>query len=396
MASSSSSDLSSSATPETPDKKFTASGKKRLDFGQSPPFKSPTSPSSGKKQQWFGYLLMVTDVKKGRRTQKEYYNLQLQTADGVKEAVGYNTATHAMLQHYYNTGSRMAIDFKVSPYDSSLVFGDQCFVKPARFDEVPFELDISLKNELKEKAASHVITVSELMKLDPHRNKKLFTLNVMITIGDGDADEMDTSFGKAKVKNDIIAEDKTGYVYMRLFENTLLQITSGKTYEITHLHFKQYHSRTYVHTSRESRISEKCSFDKFVSKAQQLFSSGRRVLKIPDFITVRNVDVFFVCRSCKGKVRPILENDEYLSCECGSTSKKHYLEKDLSCRVEFLENDTFKWGALFKSSVADILEADFLKNCSTSDLTARILALNDIEITIDSDDKIHMIKNAAA
>ena len=84
-----------------------------------------------------------------------------------------------------------------------------------------------------------------------NRNKK-YTVSGLVTLGKQQLEEIPINQGTctALVKNDILIEDETGHIYFRLFDNQLEKVTSGKSYQITHLVLKKYKGKPYVHTSK--------------------------------------------------------------------------------------------------------------------------------------------------
>ena len=74
-------------------------------------------------------------------------------------------------------------------------------------------------------------------------------------MGDADFKVIPTSNGQGKIKNDL-AEDKSGHISLRLFNTQVSKLTSGKTYELSHMVLKQF-QRTALHAHIEG-VEDHC------------------------------------------------------------------------------------------------------------------------------------------
>ena len=80
-------------------------------------------------------------------------------------------------------------------------------------------------------------------------------MHARVAIGDADFEVIPTSNGQGEIKNDIIAEHKSGHISLRLFNTHISELTSGKTYELSHMVLKQFQGTHYMHASTDSKIT---------------------------------------------------------------------------------------------------------------------------------------------
>ena len=97
---------------------------------------------------------------------------------------------------------------------------------------------MALKSNLIRQTHSKVIDISDVLKIDDHHNKSKFPLHARVTICDVDFEVIPTSNVQGKIKNHIVAEDKSGHISLRLFSAHVSKLTSGKTYESSHMVLK--------------------------------------------------------------------------------------------------------------------------------------------------------------
>ena len=71
---------------------------------------------------------------------------------------------------------------------------------------------MALKSDLIRQSHYKVIDISDVVKIDFHHNKSKFTFHARVMIGDSDFEVIPTSNRQGKIKNIIIAEDKSGHI----------------------------------------------------------------------------------------------------------------------------------------------------------------------------------------
>ncbi len=84
--------------------------------------------------------------------------------------------------------------------------------------------------------------------MEPSSTKK-YTLTVMITKGDAECKMINTRNGPTPVKRDIYAEDARGVVNVQLSENKAKELTSKKSYKLTHRVLKKFNKEVYIQSS---------------------------------------------------------------------------------------------------------------------------------------------------
>ena len=195
---------SASAEPNTPAK---AGIKRTLEFPSPSPLKSPTSST---KEPIYGYVLYVTELLRGAYGQ--YFHVQFQTNAGTFSINAYETNKHKQFFTAFERAIRTCINVKRSNSDGSFYFAKDCFIREATQLEVPFDINDTLRSTLVEGAKSKESTIKDILRIDPFTNRTLFTLVAKVFQGDAALGTIPTSRGDANVKNDIIAEDASGYI----------------------------------------------------------------------------------------------------------------------------------------------------------------------------------------
>ena len=321
-----------------------SSGKRRLTYTSSPlGLQSPAGDTpAGKKVPLIGFILQLGSILKGRRG-RSYYCFQVQINESDVEVVtGFDVTQYKTLEHFYSNCAPVCVEAKVSIKDKSLVFDEYCFLRES---EVSFELNEALKQKLIEQATSTVIDLKTLMKVDPFNSRTTrYTVTGLITFGLEELQEMPINQGAttAKVKKDILIEDGTRHMFLRLFEGQLSKVTTGKCHQLTHLVLKQYQGQPYVHTSRDSLMTE--IEDLSIESSANQYLTGARVITIKEFTGVKDIAIFDVCPAKKNRLKVVRQTTAAVWCECGAMVKKARLgEKSYSVFVEFEDEGKFVW-----------------------------------------------------
>ena len=331
--------------------------KRALDFSSPGSSRSPMLSPGGKKSCLFGYLLCHTPILKGKGN-KPYYDFQLQTSEGVAQRItGYDTKKHPEIQHKFATGERVAVEVKVSLKDQSLFFGDNCFIRTANEIEVPFQLDLKLKSELIKQGESQEIDIKSLLDIDAHQNKTKFTVTGLVTMGSEELETFQSSFGTTRIKKDIIVEDSTGHIELRLYESQLSsgKFQNGKSQRMSHMALKVFQRKPYLGATRETTVEIVPDLN-IQSTANQLLAGAINSLVATEFTGVRDLQIFNTCPSCKKKLNIIDETPLFVVDACGDATKKSRLKKkNYSCVVEFVCKEELQLAAIF----SDTLEKTF-------------------------------------
>ena len=244
------------------------------------------------------------------------------TDSRLQRFVDYNTDKLKDATHLHNISEKISIDVKKSLADSSLYFGDCCLFCKASSSEVSFSIGITLKSDLIWQSHSKVIDFSDILKIDAHSNQSEVTLQVWVRICHNDFEVISASDGQGKIKNSIIAEDKSGHIYLRLFITQISKLTCGKTYKLSHMVLKQFQGTHCMHTSKDSKITVITDLQIDSKGKMKMLIKHNLSITVQDFTSVKDFHMYYLCSNCKGKINSVQENVKTALCSCGSTTKE--------------------------------------------------------------------------
>ena len=223
------------------------------------------------------------------RSSKEWHEIQIQTDGGLQRIVGYNTDKHKDASHLHNISEKISIDVKRSLADNSL-----------------FSSDWSVTSDVIWQSHAKVIDISDVLTTDAHHKSK-FALHARVTIGDADFEVIPTSNGQGEIKNDIIAERKSGHISLRLFNTHVSELTSRKTYELSHMVLKQFQGTHYMHASTDLKITIITDLQ-INLKVEELLMKLTLSITVQEFTLVKVFQLYYLCPNFKEKIIPAHEH----------------------------------------------------------------------------------------
>ena len=113
------------------------SGKRCL-FTSPVGFQSPAIAPAEKKVEFYGYLLQIGSILKGRRG-TPYYNFQLQTDYGVELFTGFDTSKLKDFEQFFTVCAPICVEVKNSITDGSFIFDGRCYIRNVTELQVSFE-----------------------------------------------------------------------------------------------------------------------------------------------------------------------------------------------------------------------------------------------------------------
>ena len=79
-------------------------------------------------------------------------------------------------------------------------------------------------------------------------------------------------------------------------------------------------------TSKESKITVITDL-KIYSKSKKLLIKHNLSITAQEFTSVKDLQLYYLCPNCKGKINPVQENVKKVSFFCGPTTKKARLSQ---------------------------------------------------------------------
>ena len=229
------------------------------------------------------YVVFVIEVLK-----EQYFKVQFQQSDDVCQFNVYDLKKNGTFKVHFDRSLKTVVNVKHNRSDGSLYFGSNCYIREAVEGQVNFILNEDLCTKIIESSRSKPVVIKDLLAMDVQKNKtNKFTLKVLITLGDGDYTTIQTSSvsGSGEIKEDIIAEDASGHINLRLFREQVESFSSGKSYELSHMILKKYHAKYYMHTSSESKISQIPDLQ-LTSVASSLLKNSKVKIEIAEIASV--------------------------------------------------------------------------------------------------------------
>ena len=121
-----------------------------------------------------------------------------------------------------------------------LFLGDRKLLCKAASSKVSFNIDLTLKSHLIQQSHPKDIDISDTLKKDAHHNKWKLILHARVTTKHADFEVVLSANGQGKIKYDIIAENKSRHISLRLLNKQVSKLTYGKTYKLSHMVFKLF------------------------------------------------------------------------------------------------------------------------------------------------------------
>ena len=289
--------------------------------------------------------------------------------------------------------SPIKIDTKVGK-DNSVMFAQDCSIYPAEAYDVPFQYNTQLLNtSIQSSSTTYTIrkNIKEVLDIEPDTGDYL-TISASLTEGTSPYVTVNTRYGNSEIKEDCALEDTTGVINCKLWKSTDELTKSGQSYKFTHMLLKRYRGKVYVVSTNKTTMEEIQQVVESTKGATYL-SSQSVSLVIEEFSTVKNIERYYSCSSCKKKIT--IGTTKALCVKCASCSalcKVSRLSLSVCLDVEFTYQNQPIWCSVFKSAIDGLID---VVNLSNDEIGHKVMLLQNIKITFDSTKNIisEIVKN---
>ena len=270
----------------------------------------------------------------------------------------YNSKIHETLKQFEASGAPAKL--QVIRQDDSIKMGTYSQVNPAFPGDIDFPLNSQLRDRIKEESTCRVITIAELRKIDARENRESFTVRGIVSLGEEEMEDLETTWGLKKIKRDIVMQDESGSIEFHVFANRLKELKDGKTYEITAMTLSDIRG-IHLGLSRESCIKEIAPM-KGLPEAAKITPSTKQ-FDVVGFDSVSREKIFFYCKCCKKEVL-ITEKTvpTWITCtniKCNTDLRTTALKRHASCDVNFQIGDgADMWATMFPNILEKIIEGE--------------------------------------
>ena len=250
----------------------------------------------------------------------------------------YNSKIHETLKQFEASGAPAKL--QVIRQDDSIKMGTYSQVNPAFPGDIDFPLNSQLRDRIKEESTCRVITIAELRKIDARENRERFTVRGIVSLGEEEMEDLETTWGLKKIKRDIVMQDESGSIEFHVFANRLKELKDGNTYEITAMTLSDIRG-IHLGLSKESSIKEIAPMKGLPEAAK--ITPSKKQFDVVGFDSVSREKIFFYCKCCKKEVL-ITEKTvpTWITCtniKCNTDLRTTALKRQASCDVNFQISD---------------------------------------------------------
>ena len=213
------------------------------------------------------------------------------------------------------------------------MFNDQCKV----IEVEPYDISFGYTRTLTEEGPTE-LKIEKIKDMTPNEYQPI-TLTATLTLGKGELDKVSTQHGTQYIKNNCVLEDNTGLISCKLWYSTYTQVRNEKTYCLTNMLLKAFRSEIYLVSTRETQVTEVVS-EILHSSGSSYLASQTPTLFIDEFLTVKDMQKFFICSSCSKPIE-ICEKTKKVAVACTickAMCKVSKLAVHFSGKVEFCQD----------------------------------------------------------
>ena len=203
-----------------------------------------------------GYVHNVTQTMQSRSGSTNYFNFSLQVSDTRKRrAVCYDTTKQSLITRFQDSRQPVTLlnitekPSLLDPCEQHLILGKRSRVEPVDNDDITFQYDDTapLENQ------PILTTVDKVCLLDENQ---LATVKGILTLRTDSIREVIMKNGfLVPMLDRCTITDNSGTIPVTLWADLIKQVTNEKSYSITHVRVKQYHSKKYLTTTPSTTIT---------------------------------------------------------------------------------------------------------------------------------------------
>ena len=265
--------------------------------------------------------------------------------------------------------------------DNGITFGSYCNVLKASALEVPFELNTGLKQTIMARKITRQVTCAELKTIDPLTNREAFSLDVQVTFGLDEMEEVETVYGLTKVKRDIVVQDMTGTFAMQVFESKMKLFQDGEAYHIENCLLKKIKGDIFIGLHAETSVT---AIPRIQGLPEVTGLSRPSTVVVEAFDSIKDIKVYYQCPSCKKPIDVVDTQARWIVClnpRCNAQNRVSKLRLFGSCDVKFDVKDKEHWAHIFH----DVMEKVVGKVVSESQIDSHLKSMENFKIVLFKD-----------